>query len=53
MVVDDAGSADADAEHGGVRVADEVAGELDDGADDVAVGDHGHFPCEPRCRRRE
>ena len=43
MVVDDARSPDADAEHGGVRVADEVAGELDHGADDVTVGDHGHF----------
>ena len=37
-VVDDAGRSDADAEHGRVGVADEVAGELDDRGDHVAVG---------------
>ena len=42
MVVDDAGRADPDTEHGGVRVGDELAGEPDDGGEDVGgVGGHG------------
>ena len=41
MVVDDAGRADADAEHRRVRLGDQLAGELHDCRDHVSGGGDG------------